>query len=89
MEKVWIVTSLLDGATEPFIEGVFASYELAHEVAEEMWKRYNPPYDSYLWKRAEFVNGETCRMIIWYKNQKTLKEDFFCVLKIEFYQVHK
>ena len=87
MDKVWIVTTKLEYGPGEFIEGVFDSYKLAHMAAEDIWRRYNPDEDGYLWKHMEFNEKDSCKMTIYYTDKKTFDEWHFATIKIEPYHV--
>lgn len=82
MERVWIVTTKLEYGSDEFIEGVFDSYELAHMAAEDIWRKLEPPYHSYLWKYKEWSAGGICQMAIWTTSKETFEEKFFATIKI-------
>lgn len=88
MDKVWIVTSKLNNLAESHIEGVFDSYQLAHLASEDLWRKLEPPFDSYLWKYKEYSICETCEMLIWStKTTRTREETPFAKIRIEPYPV--
>lgn len=87
MDRVWIVTTKLEYGPDEFIEGVFDSYNLAHMAAEDIWRRYNPDEEGYLWKRGETNKEDSCKMTIYYTNKETLNEWLFATIKIEPYYV--
>ena len=87
MDKVWIVTTKIQNY-EIFIEGVFDSYESAHTAAEDLWRKLEPPYHSYLWKRRETeIPGSTSEIQIWSTNSETFKENNFATININSYPV--
>ena len=87
MNKVWIVTIKLEHGPDTFIEGAFDSYKLAHMAAEDIWRRYNPDEDGYLWKHMEVDGKDFCKMTIYYTSKKTFDEWLFATIKIEPYTV--
>lgn len=88
MDKVWIVTSKLNNLAESHIEGVFDSYQLAHLASEDLWRKLEPPLDSYLWKYKEYSICEICEMLIWSTKTTGAREETpFAKIRIEPYPV--
>lgn len=81
IDKVWIVTSEIknDGRV---IEGVFNSYKLARMAAEDIWKKIEPPCNSYLWKHKEVGTYNYCIMSIWNTNKNTYEEEYYATIKV-------